>query len=311
MFLDQMAEETKLGLRFLRRTANGADYLYRKYEIPKKTGGLRTIEHPAKKLKVLQRWIAKNYISQFPVHPSAVAYRDGLSIRNNAQRHAFNHYLLKLDFQDFFHSLKGWDVERLFKLNLSRIHPALDEEEIFLIRKILCRYDRLTIGAPSSPILSNALMYEFDTYWADKCAHLGVSYTRYADDVVFSTSVPNVLYGISLELQNAELHPGNLKLQINKSKSVFSSRKHRKIVTGLFITPVGKVSLGRKRKREIRTLVFAAVCGSLELDRLEYLRGMLAFANSAEPEFLNALERKFGRLSVAKLMGREPPTDVA
>src|SRR5690606_5965066 len=45
---------------------------------------------------------------------------------------------------------------------------------------------RLSIGAPSSPIVSNLLMFEFDKIVTSEADRRGIRYTRYADDMTFS-----------------------------------------------------------------------------------------------------------------------------
>ena len=63
------------------------------------------IHHPARELKTLQRWLLRRVISDFPVHSAAVAYRNGVTIWDNALAHVRNHFLLRMDLTDFFPSI--------------------------------------------------------------------------------------------------------------------------------------------------------------------------------------------------------------
>lgn len=295
MLLEQISSDTKLSVKYLENVARRADYLYKTYKIEKRSGGHRTIEHPSPRLKIMQRWIARHLIAKMPVHPAATAYRRGSSIADNAAAHANSRFLLHMDFADFFHSLRADDVRALFLRNTDRM-PPISAEEISLVISILCRHGRLTIGAPSSPALSNALMFEFDLFWFAEAEKRGVVYTRYADDLNFSTSRPEVLQLLAAEIAQRSEQPGGLQLRINPRKTQHRSKKNHRRVTGLVITTAGKISLGRSKKREIRSLVYLAQ-KSMDNSDIDRIRGLLAYANSVEPSFVSSLTRKFGDLN--------------
>lgn len=79
---------------------------YRVYYIPKRTSGLRAIAQPTKELKQIQRFLVSELKSILPIHSSAMAYRWGVSIKDNAECHKNNSYMLKMDFQNFFNKIK-------------------------------------------------------------------------------------------------------------------------------------------------------------------------------------------------------------
>jgi hypothetical protein len=159
----------------------------------------------------------------------------------------------------------------------------------------------LAIGAPSSPLVSNTVMYALD----DKLRALAVSisgdsaYTRYADDIAFSTNLAGGCQRFYESLQrilNTEESP---KLRINEDKTVFCSRGTRRVITGLFLTPGGEVSIGRKNKRYIRKLLFDLTQDALSDEERVYLSGYLAFVRDVEPDLCNRLALKYGAESVA------------
>lgn len=298
MLIKRMADSLRISEKFVLSVANNADHLYKEYRIDKKTGGTRTIHHPAKRLKVLQRWLTIHFIASLPVHRSATAYRIGMSIRDNAEIHRKHNYMLRIDMEEFFPSLRDVDVRRVLSAHAGKFNPKLSRQDIVLISKIVCRSRRLTIGAPSSPALSNAILYEFDVYWHRLCARRGVSYSRYADDIVLSTDSQNILGEIYERMIKTINRTGNLNLKINTKKTVFTSKKHFKKVTGLVITPTEQISIGRSRKREIRTLLYLHLNGRLDQLRQDYLHGLIAFAHAVEPSFVESLRRKFGLQSI-------------
>lgn len=283
-----------------------APYRYKVFEIDKRSGrGKRTIAQPAREVKAIQYWVMDKVLSGFPIHGAAMAYRKGCNIAKNAAKHAATRFLLKMDFKDFFPSITGEDFEAFLA---GRSGTDLSSEDIARLKKILFwnrrREGRLimSIGAPSSPMLSNILMYEFDKKVQAFCAKKKVKYTRYADDLTFSTNLSNVLREV--EVQVAEIckrmeHP---RLLLNTEKTVHASRSGARRVTGLVLSNSGEVSLGHDRKRLIRSQVHYFLAGRLSPEEIVKLRGMLAFVNSAEPSFIQNLRNHYGNAEIDRII---------
>jgi RNA-directed DNA polymerase len=294
LIIDQMAASLALPAAFLAKIANTASHRYKEYQIPKRTGGTRTIHHPARELKLLQSWLLQNVLVYLPIHTSATAYRSGSSILENAEQHVTNNYLLRVDFRDFFPSLKGVDVAAVIRNKWPRqANIDLPEVDIKFIRQIACRNDSLTIGAPTSPCLSNAIMFDFDEVWAKMSASRDVKYTRYADDLYFSTNRPDVLRGILESLRGSLASNHRPRLQINDAKTAFSSRKRRRLAAGLVLTSDRKVSIGRHKKRILKSMVMKLTHNQLESQQISSLRGWISYVRSVEPVFIAALQRKY------------------
>ncbi|MBI5551542.1 MAG: RNA-directed DNA polymerase [Desulfobacterales bacterium] len=282
-----------------------APYRYKVYQIPKRSGsGTRTIAQPAKEVKSLQYWVIKNIYPFFPIHPSATAYTIGKSILKNSEAHATKPYLLKLDFKDFFPSITGNDFLQYSK-NIKQL--ALSDRDLRLLMRLLFwlserNYDfRLSIGAPTSPFLSNAIMYQFDQVVFDYCNERNISYTRYADDMAFS------MHNIKMRSEVLEMVQNTLtslpfpKLQLNHKKTIFGSKAHRRIVTGLVLSNNDTVSLGREKKRRIRAQIHHLLLGRLDNKEISKLKGMLAFAHDIEPAFVERMVEKYGEKVIKSL----------
>jgi RNA-directed DNA polymerase len=285
-------------------TLVNAPMKYKVYSIPKRTSGHRVIAHPSKELKKLQR--AFITLCEFPVHVNAMAYKKGISIKDNAQFHSKQCYLLKMDLSNFFNSI----TPKLFWSQWEKKWPLPKPLEVKWIENLLFWKPKkgvdgelfLSVGAPSSPLISNFCMYYFDELLTTICVEKGVHYTRYADDMTFSTNQENILCLIPDIVKN------NLKkcfgscLSINHRKTVFSSKAHNRHVTGITITNDGKLSLGRERKRYIKHLVHQYKLGRLSSEDISHLKGLLAFANHIEPNFIISLNIKYSVLLIKQIL---------
>lgn len=301
MIAKLIASEIGESEAFIEWISHSANYRYKDYVIRKRTGGWRKISQPAKSIKFMQRWLVRNLFHSLPVHDSATAYKPNASIWKNAHAHASSNYLLKMDFTDFFPSICGDDVRELLRKSHDLLEIGLQPPDVDFIVRIVCRHNQLTIGAPSSPAISNYVMFEFDNYISDFTKNLNVAYTRYADDLAFSTNEPRVLEVVAKEVERLIRGTDSPNLAVNQKKTVFTSRKHKKFLTGLVLTPQGSVSLGRKRKRYIRSLIFKYLNQDLLPADISYLRGFLAFAKDVEPDFLSRLAAKYGENIIGEI----------
>jgi hypothetical protein len=298
---------TGLSEREVRRIIFTAPSRYKVYKIPKRHGGSREIAQPARELKALQRILERDFLSRLPVHTAAMAYRKGHSIRDNALVHVENGPILKMDFKDFFPSIMphDWhaycDDRGIFRDPVERALAT----NILFFRKKGSTVMRLAIGAPSSPHLSNLLMYEFDAIISELVARDFVAYSRYADDLTFSAKRTGYLTVVQNAVRQAVKQVRWPKLTINESKTVLATTKYHRQVTGLVLTNDQKVSIGHERKRNIRAAVHRASVGKLDAEQMGRLAGMLAFVNAVEPEFLARLQHKYGA-EVLEMIKKHP-----
>jgi RNA-directed DNA polymerase len=305
MLIKLIHESTGISRKHISTIIRSASYRYKVYYVDKRTEGKRLIAQPARELKVLQRWIAENIFELFPVHNRVFSYRKGIGIIDIANLHRKYNYLLKLDFKDFFPSITGRDIEWFILQNREHLNVNLTKKDVKSIRSISCRKDQLAIGAPSSPIISNVLLYPFDIYWNNYSKSQKIVYSRYADDLYFSTNTPQILYSLPKKMEGHLRHMKHPNLTINDKKTVFTSRKHTKLVTGLTITPDKKVSIGRAKKRYIKSLVFKYCTGDLSVEENSYLRGFLSYTKSVDPDFIRSLNKKYGKDKIKGIFNEE------
>jgi RNA-directed DNA polymerase len=300
MLLLEMALRSGLSSADVSRIVSNAPIRYKSYEIAKRTGGTRTIAQPSRELKALQRIAIDIVLSKFPVHARATAYESGRSILINANQHVGHKALMKLDFLNFFPSIKVGDFHQFLEHNKSTFTDADIEAltQILFWGKGSPRPVCLSIGAPSSPRMSNIMMYEIDVQADALANNLGVTYTRYADDVTVSGGAIETLYAFEKAFRRIISNASFPRLRFNSKKRGIYVRGQRQMVTGLVLTPSGNVSIGRERKRLISAMMHRASLGQLNVDDLQTLKGLLAFAAGCEPNFLTRLSRKYGEATV-------------
>lgn len=282
----------------IEKILKSAPYRYRHYQIKKRNGDARDIYHPTPEMKAIQTWLVTNVFANLPVHDSVFSYREGVSIADHARVHAKAKFLTKLDFESFFPSITEVHIRAMLRAANAAGRIALTNEAIVAVSRFCCRGGekggdfKLSIGAPSSPSISNALLYNLDDELALIGRSLGVRYSRYADDLYFSTDRRDVLVEVERQARVKIARSGFLR--VNEDKTQRTSKKRRVVVTGLVVTSEEKVSIGRERKRQIKTELYLHFKSDLPPERVGKLRGLVSFSMGVEPSFYHSLCLKFG-----------------
>lgn len=278
----------------IERIIRSAPRRYKVFKIEKKGGGLRTVAQPSRELKLLQRFVVDRVLVELPVHEAAHGYVRGRGIKSNALAHAHARYLLKMDLENFFPSIRPLDLAR--RLSRGRKIPlTLDEKRQLyglLFWKPRDSRMQLCIGAPSSPFISNALMYDVDVAISTMALERGVIYTRYADDMTFSCFEKGILPSMQMLVESVIESSRTPRLRVNSTKTIHISRAQRIVVTGVTVNTESELSLGRERKRLIRSMVHRFQHGQLSLEECWKLKGLIAFAHDIEPEFASKMKAR-------------------
>jgi len=220
-------------------------YAYKKknycnFEIPKKSGGTRLIFAPDTPMKIIQRKLSRIlyavYGSRGPVH----GFARGRSIRTNALRHVGAEWLLNFDLKDFFPSIHFGRVAGLFAAKPYK----LPKDVANLLAQICCHNASLPAGAPTSPIVANMVCTRLDSELKTVAWTAGCIYTRYADDITFSTraaSFPTLIVTRDSKLKNwvlsqqiVDVSEGNT-FKVNPYKTRVRSKNSSQEVTGIRI----------------------------------------------------------------------------
>jgi retron-type reverse transcriptase len=217
---------------------------YRNFKIPKSSGGFRDIMAPEPTLKELQRTILRRLLSRLPSHPSAHAYEKNHSIVTHALSHVGKTVLLQLDLKNFFPSTHARRIKKYF------YEIGWDTEATNLLLRICTYQEGLPQGAPTSPKLSNLVNYRLDERLTKLGKHFRVTYSRYADDMAFSSTEHAPLQALLRATRSILDEEG---YQIHEHKKLRVRRSHqRQLVTGLIVNK--KIALPRERRRWLRSI---------------------------------------------------------
>ncbi len=300
VLLAQMAESLSLDVAFLESIIAQASHLYRKAEIKKRDGGTRPIFIPAPELRLLQRWLLRTIVARLPVHACATAYVAKKGTLDTASPHRKNAFVVRLDVKQFFPSITAKDINVYWRRRRSVFPAEWTSNDLKIFTKLVCRRGRLTIGAPTSPSLSNALCIELDLMLSVMAEHRELAYSRYADDMFFSSGSANDLQGLEGEVAKyltGLAFPFGLKL--NKDKTVLMHKGAQRRITGLVLTDDEKVAAPRELRRKIRAMLHQ-IDKLTKLD-MSRLAGLLAYLKGVDPAALDSLQKQFPRQTRAAL----------
>lgn len=206
----------------------------------------RMISAPSRELKERQKWILNNILYKLKNKDCVHGFVRGRSIVTNASCHVGKKEILCIDIADFFPSIKLDQVKEIFiKIGYTnQVARRLGELCTFI--PIMSEVEELPQGAPTSPALANIVFDAVDSRLLEYAHENQLVYTRYADDLTFSTDTAN----IEKHLDNLIHFITESGFQINKDKTHIMKDNYRKMVTGLIVNE--KVKVPKKFKRRFK-----------------------------------------------------------
>ena len=239
--------------------ARRRQFMYKEFEISKRSGGTRRITAPTGRLKDVQKCISVILAPYYQVPDCVHGFTEGKSVASNASMHTAKNYILNIDLKDFFptitytrvvKSLKGLGFNDEVSDIIARLCtiPMWDEQSQML-------RNSLPQGSPASPLLSNIVCSTLDRRLTDLARRHRVTYTRYADDMTFSSD-HSVYAKDSSFLQELEDIVRSCGFKINEKKTRLQKNGSRQEVTGLIVCE--KVNTYRQFTKNLRAAVFHA-----------------------------------------------------
>jgi RNA-directed DNA polymerase len=247
---------------------------YRRFSLPKKSGGARDICTPRTYLKVIQWWILDNILYQANFPEYVTGFVRGQSPISNARRHVGHAHILNMDLKSFFPSIRIEKVRNIFR------EFNYGETIVEQLAQLTTLDDALPQGAPTSPCLANLATLELDKALATWAAERQLCYSRYADDLTFSSD-DKMDQKIPEEVQKIVRQ---FDLFVNTQKTRFAGPGDRMEVTGLIIN--AKVQRPRSWRNRVRAIFHQAEKNPQKYVELESLlhgyRGALVDCDSNE-----------------------------
>ena len=287
---------------------------YSRFTVPKRGGGLRAISAPRPHLKAAQTRVLRAIAERVPLHDAAMAFRPNRNIGNNAQVHSHAaaggpSVVLRVDLKDFFPSITFTRIAGVFAqwgynagiatllalicTEAPRVSATLDGEKSHVA--LSARF--VPQGAPTSPALTNLLCRRLDARLSGMAESYGFVYTRYADDLVFSSTIND---GAAIHLRDgvlAVLEDENLA--VNPDKVHIARRGDRQSVTGLVVNGARAPRPSRRDLRRFRAVMHDIQCNGADavsqkmgVSALCWARGYVAFVHMVAPEIAAKLREK-------------------
>ncbi len=289
---------------------NHTVHRYRQFKIKKKSGGLRQITAP-KTRSFMMMLSAVNILLRSLYTPSeyAMGFADGRSVVTNASVHVGMNYIFNIDLKDFFPSIQQARVWGRLQVPPFKFSPTIAN----LLAGLCCmkwvREDAegnktdvyvLPQGAPTSPIITNMICDKLDFYLSRLAKRFNMNYTRYADDITFSSM--HYVYRkdgkFMLELERIIKEQG---FKINETKTRLQKRGSRQEVTGIIVSD--KLNVTQKYVRDIRNILYI-------WDRYEYTVAYNKFfpkykeekghIKKGNPDLINVIDGKLMYLKMVK-----------
>lgn len=271
--LAQAMNTTVSKLRFLafdRKTSEISHYI--NFKLPKKTGGHRLISAPMPALKTAQIWILDNILNRVAISDAAHGFLPEKNIVSNAQIHVGAKTLVNFDLENFFPSINYRRVKGIFRsfgyseavstiFALLTTAPETEEIEIDGKTYFVAMSERyLPQGSPASPMISNIAARRLDKNLTAIAEKFGFKYTRYADDLTFSTDKTEAETGKMMAQIRFVVEKQGFKVNENKTRILRRGRQQE--VTGIVVND--KISIDRKTLRKFRATLHQAEKNGLE-----------------------------------------------
>lgn len=258
---------------------------YRKFKIPKKRGGMRELSAPYPLLMQVQGWIKEEILDKITLHECAHAYVKGRSIASNASPHLAKKIVIGLDLQNFFPSVS---IRRGISIFL---RCGYAPNVSYALASLCFVNGELPQGAPTSPAISNIVTKRLDQRLSKLSEKLGVTYTRYADDLTFSGEEISTAF-----IRYVDKIVNDEGFLLNKRKTRVSIGAGRKVVTGISVSG-DRLRLPRSYVRDVKKEAF-------------FVGKFGFFSHSERTELYDPiyLERLLGRISFWRQIDPDSPS---
>jgi len=251
---------------------------YKKIFLFKPGGGFREILQPCKELKSIQAWILRNILDKLTPSSVASAYIIGRKPLFHTKPHNNNRYFYLADIKDFFPSITNKMVYSLF------LDVGYSGNAASILTKLTTCNGVLPQGAVTSPAISNYVCLKLDKRLFGFTSRRNIAYTRYADDMVFSSNNRNELNLASKTIKRIIENEG---FNINKEKTRYSGpRKNCNVIGLVKNTSEPEFRIGMRKKRKMRAIIYNAIKNNVFNDdkykSMKSIEGWISYVKSVD-----------------------------
>ena len=274
---------------------------YVTFAIPKRSGGERLIMAPKRRLRAVLRKLDQQLVSQLPVSEHAHGFRRGRSVATNAAPHVGKRVVVHLDLRDFFPSVHVGRVRGLLiaygysypvAATLATLMTEAERQPVDVdgtVFHVPVGSRHCVQGAPTSPGLCNAIALRLDRRLAGLARSLGFVYTRYADDLTFSSDDDSKVGGLLALAGKVVADEG---FELNRAKTRVMRRGGPQRVTGVTVNET--LGLSRRERRRIRAAIHQ-LGDNPSAEELARVRGRLAWVHMLNPDQAARLAERLPR----------------
>lgn len=263
------------------------DNCYNTLEIPKKNGDTRTICVPNKNLKKVQKKLynkLSTYYDEIKTQNNFTSkishgFEKNRSIVTNAEVHKNKRYVVNLDLLDFFPSINFGRVRSYF---IKNNYFEINDDIATILAQLTCYKGMLPQGASTSPLIANMICNIMDIRILKIAKKYRLDYTRYADDLTFSTNNKYFLNDYDKFLEDIKniIHRSGFELNSKKTRLLFSNSRQE--VTGLVVNK--KISVPKEYYKNTRAMAHSLYKNGYfliddEVGTIEQLEGRFSFIN--------------------------------
>lgn len=268
---------------------------------------------PSERLRAHHNFLKLFLVDFLPVHEAVFSYRKGVNARAAVENHIRGRHFFVTDVESFFPSITR-ELVRETIIAAAEHLPIEDlQEHLEHMLDLMCVDGSLPVGFSTSPGLSNAALCAFDAAFQQQCARLGVSFTRYADDIILSAAERSQVEEGALVLEELLGRMFSNTLRLHRGKSKFLKAGGKIKLLGMVLLPNGSISVDSSVKDEIETMLHLYLRNRerfnalLEAgpDKVEArLAGLLNYVNTIDEVYLEKLRRKYGAAVVDLFLHR-------
>jgi RNA-directed DNA polymerase len=292
---------TGITLDYAQRLVANINEYYYSFPVTKSTGKKRWIDAPNDELKAIQLNILHEFLYQFQPHECSFGFEKGKSVKDGAVQHQGAEVLLTMDITNFFNSFSRSNVfdgldyfaKKALSAHKQTVISAY-EAELHALAGLMCYMGHVPQGAPSSPALTNLLCYVLDARLDDLAQKYKCTYTRYADDMSFSSKNKSLDIGeLKKPITTAVETYRIAHLRINTKKTRIQRKHKRMSVTGIVINNGLSVPRWKWRNFQAELYNLSRDNTHISLEKYQQLRGYIEWMRTLNParaqKFMNLL----------------------